>query len=46
MSQSNNSSDKISHISIDNEFWDNDAQLKARCLLSKGRIIYKEKEAI
>ena len=33
--------DKPSSSDDDNEFWNNDAQLIARCMLSKGRKIYK-----
>ena len=25
----------------ENEFWDNDPHLKARCMLSKGRLVYR-----
>ena len=28
--------------SVENEFWDNDPHLIARCMLSKGRRIYKD----
>lgn len=33
--------DKPSSSDDDNEFWNNDANLIARCMLSKGRKIYK-----
>lgn len=43
-SESSDSDDHNSESSETNEFWDNDAHLTARCLLSKGRQIYKNRK--